>query len=76
LSQKEIYEILKELGGEATLKEIKKRAKEKFPDLSLHLYASNRLLQLKRWGFIDFIPNDKYTKVNSGKYKIISDYYS
>jgi hypothetical protein len=35
MSQKEVYDIIKELGGEATYREIKRRAKEKFPNLTL-----------------------------------------
>jgi len=59
MSQTEILAILKELGGEATTKEIKKRAKEKFPDCTLHIYVKNRLLKLKKWGYVEEILLDK-----------------
>jgi len=35
MSQEEVYKILEELGGKATNKQVRLRAKEKFPDLSL-----------------------------------------
>lgn len=52
MSQKEVYNIIRELGGKASTSEIKKRAREKFPNLSLHLYVNNRLTQLEKYGFI------------------------
>jgi Fe2+ or Zn2+ uptake regulation protein len=69
MSQKEVYEILKELGGEATTRQIAIRAKEKFPGLSLYLYVSNRLHKLEKNGYVKRIIKD-------GKivWKIIADY--
>lgn len=48
MSQEEVYKIIAELGGEATYKQIKQRAKEKFPGLSLHQYIGNRLRKLEK----------------------------
>jgi Fe2+ or Zn2+ uptake regulation protein len=55
LSQKEVYEILKELGGRATTREIKLRAQTKFPGLTLHAYVTNRLNKLKKNGYVKSI---------------------
>lgn len=52
MSQKVVYELLKELGGRATLQQIKALAFEKYPEYSLHEYVGNRLLKLKTWGYV------------------------
>lgn len=52
MSQEEVYKILKELGGIATQKQIKQRAKEKFPSFSLFQYVGNRLRKLERNGYV------------------------
>jgi Fe2+ or Zn2+ uptake regulation protein len=61
VSQEEIIIILKELGGEATTKEIKSRAKEKFPDLTLYHYVFDRLKKLEKWGYVKGIKTDNET---------------
>jgi hypothetical protein len=50
MSQSKILEILQGLDGHATHKEIKLRAKEKYPTYSLHQYISDRLAKLKKKG--------------------------
>ncbi len=52
MAQKEVYEILKELGGQATQKQIRDRAVEKYPTYSLHLYIGNRLRKLEKNGYL------------------------
>jgi len=69
LSQKEVYEILKELGGEATTKQIAQRAKEKFPGLSMHSYVSNRLHKLAKNGYVK-----KIIKNGELRWKITAEY--
>jgi hypothetical protein len=59
MSQTEVLKILYELGGEATLVEIKKRAKEKFPSATLHTYVIDRLKKLQKWGNVDYIFDKK-----------------
>lgn len=66
MSQEEIYKIIEELGGEATTEEIKKMAKKKFPNYTLHLYASNRLKKLEKWGIIK--------RTNKGTWKIVKEW--
>jgi hypothetical protein len=53
LSQKLVFLLLSELGGKATSGEIRKLAKRKFPERSLHQYVSLTLWKLKKWGYID-----------------------
>lgn len=52
MSQRDVYEILKELGGKATTKEIREFAKKKYPNCSLHTYVSTRLSALEKHGCI------------------------
>jgi uncharacterized membrane protein len=59
LSQQEVYLILKELGGEATTKQISIRAKEKFPDATLYTYVHNRLTKLEKNGYVKRIAKGK-----------------
>lgn len=47
MSQEDVYAILKELGGEATSKEIRERAKKKYPQRTLYMYVPNRLRKLQ-----------------------------
>ena len=58
LSQKEVYDILKELGGIASAQQISMRAKEKFPEFTLHLYVVNRLKKLQKNGFVERVIMD------------------
>jgi len=69
LSQKEVYDILKELGGEATTKQIKMKAREKFPGLSLYTYVTNRLHKLEKNGCVK-----KIIKDGEIAWKIIAEY--
>lgn len=47
MSQEDVLNILSEIGGEATTKEIRKRAKEKYPHRTLYMYVTNRLDKLE-----------------------------
>lgn len=70
MSQEEVYKILKELGGIATQKQIKQRAKEKFPSFSLFQYVGNRLRKLERNGYVVSFTSNK----GETTWKIIQDY--
>lgn len=52
MSQKLVYQLLEELGGKATTRQIKALAKSKYPDISLHTYVYDRLIRLEKWGYI------------------------
>ncbi len=52
MSQSIVLELLNELGGVASLKEIRALAKKKYPDATLHSYISDRLRKLEKWGTI------------------------
>jgi len=69
LSQRDVYEILKELGGKASTGEISKRAKEKYPTRSLHQYVSDRLNKLAKKDVV------KRMEGEGAYWKIIDDDY-
>lgn len=48
MSQEDIFNIIKELGGEATIEQIRKKAKSKYPKRTLYLYVLNRLKKLEK----------------------------
>lgn len=48
MSQEDVLEILKELKGEATIKEIRDLARKKYPTRTLYLYVGDRLKKLER----------------------------
>lgn len=50
-----VYNIIKELGGEATVKQIKEKVQEKYPeDKSLIINIRNRALyKLRYWKYIE-----------------------
>lgn len=52
MSQKAVYELLQELGGRATVKEIRALALKRYPDFTLYHYVSNRLQKLQRSGYV------------------------
>lgn len=52
MSQEIVYELLEELGGKATTKQIRELAKKKYPKCSLHAYVHVRLNSLRKWGFV------------------------
>jgi hypothetical protein len=56
--------FLVELGGVATTAEIRKRAREKYPNFSLWKYVNDRLVKLKQRGDIAF-------DTKTGKYFIV-----
>lgn len=66
MSQKMIYDLLKELGGRAFPKEIAELAKKKYPDATLYSYVHDRLLRLRKWGFVK--------KNDDGSWSIIAEY--
>ena len=61
MGQKEIYQILQELGGTAFPKDIKKLAYEKYPDASLHDYIYHLLKKLNNWGLVKKNPDGSWT---------------
>ena len=44
--------LLKELGGKATLGQIKALAKERYPDATQWHYAISDLQKLEKWGYV------------------------
>lgn len=54
MSQKIAYDLLVELGGEATLPQIKTMIRNKYPDYTLDKYVSSRLRSLVAKGCIRY----------------------
>jgi len=52
MSQSDVLELLYELGGSATTKEIRDLAKRKYPERTLYTYVGNRLKKLEKWDVI------------------------
>lgn len=48
MSQEDVLNILKELKGEATIKETRELAKKKYSGRTLYLYVGDRLKKLER----------------------------
>jgi transcription initiation factor TFIID TATA-box-binding protein len=60
MSQQEVLNLLENLGGEATVDEIRSEAKKRFPDRTLSSYITKRLQAMKRQGIVEEIEiNDK-----------------
>lgn len=66
MSQKLIYKILEELGGTASPAQIKKLARDKYPERSLADYIYAQLNKLKKWGIVE--------KNEDGTWSIIEKY--
>jgi hypothetical protein len=47
-----VYNLLVELGGKATVQQLRDLAEKKYPKRTLHLYITNRLLKLQKWGMV------------------------
>jgi hypothetical protein len=49
ICEQTVFELMQELGGAATVSEISRLAREKYPNLSLWSYG-DRFRKLKKWG--------------------------
>jgi len=74
MSQEEIYKILKELGGEASTSEISRRAKEKFPNLTLYQYVGDRLRKLEKKGYVARVIDKSERGAGTVRWMIIEEY--
>lgn len=52
MSQLEVYRIIKDCGGIASLKQIKTIAKRNFPNTTLYSYVGDRLKKLEKKGVL------------------------
>ncbi len=52
MKQRTVYELLNELGGRATSRQISELALKKYPEYSLHSYDSDRLRKFRNWGYV------------------------
>jgi len=66
MSLQKVYSLLRELGGRAFPKDIKRLAFERYPDASLHQYIYDRLHRLSKQGYV--------TKNPDGSWSIVAEY--
>jgi len=66
MSQKLVFQLLKELGGTAFNYEVADLARKKYPDRYLWHYVSQQLHALQRWGYIE--------RDDKGRWRIIKEY--
>ena len=66
MSQKEVYAIIRDLGGKATPREIIEAHEKLHPDSTLGEYVWTRLKALRDWGYL--------RKNSDGSYSIIAIY--
>ncbi|MGA7861717.1 MAG: hypothetical protein WCB19_07660 [Thermoplasmata archaeon] len=52
MSQEKVQQILEDLGGRATISQIRKEAKRRYPGTTLYTYVSKRLAALEKWGVV------------------------
>lgn len=52
MSQDDVLDVLRELGGRATTSAIRAECRRRWPDRTLDQYAHSRLRQLFRWGLV------------------------
>jgi len=52
MSQQDVFKILKDLGGEATTKQIREMAKKRYPYSTLYSFVTNRLRKLEKRGYV------------------------
>lgn len=72
MTQEDVRRLLDELGGKATVEEISSRAKEKFPDRTLHTYVGQLLQRLEKKGFVNKIENKTWELTEKGRSTSIS----
>lgn len=70
MSQNRVYQILKDLDGEASSSDIIKEAEKRYPESSLNKYATVRLRSLEEKGVIDEISDEMDTSGRSLYWKI------
>ncbi|MEM2872554.1 MAG: hypothetical protein QXD82_00095 [Nitrososphaerales archaeon] len=61
MSQKLVYQLIKELGGTAFPKQIIELAKKRYPDSKLYAYIYTRLQSLAKWGYIRKNPDGSWS---------------
>lgn len=55
MSQNKVYSALEDLDGEANTDELREKLNEKYPDSTLHKYATQRLRSLEEKGVVELI---------------------
>jgi len=72
MTQEDVRRLLDELEGKATVEEISTRAREKYPDRTLHTYVGQLLRHLETKGFVTELENKTWELTEKGQSKSIS----
>ena len=72
MTQEDVRRLLDELGGKAPVEVISTRAKEKFPDRSLHTYVGQLLRRLEKKGFVTEVSDKTWKLTKKGQSTSIS----
>lgn len=72
MTQEDVRRLLDELDGKATVEEVSTRAREKYPDRSLHTYVGQLLRHLKTKGFVTELDNKTWELTEKGRSTSIS----
>jgi cytochrome b involved in lipid metabolism len=67
MSQLVVYQFLIDLGGKATLKQIREMALRKFPESTLYSYVGQRLHKLEEEGVVKHNKKDDTWEIIPGK---------
>jgi transcription initiation factor TFIID TATA-box-binding protein len=67
MSQRDIQELLLELGGEASSSDISNLASKRYPTRSLDQYISNRLESMKRKGLVEKLEENRWRLTQKGE---------
>ena len=65
MSQKLVFELLRDLGGRATTSEVSKLARQRYPEATLYQYVGQQLHKLMKWGTIEYDPASREWYVSS-----------
>jgi len=67
MTQEDVRRLLDDLSGKATVEEISTRAKEKYPDRSLHTYVGQLLRRLETKGFVTEVESKTWKLTETGQ---------
>lgn len=72
MTQEDVRRLLDELGGRASVQEVSTRAKEEYPDRSLHTYVGQLLRRLEKKGFVTDVDSKTWELTEKGQSTSIS----
>jgi transcription initiation factor TFIID TATA-box-binding protein len=72
MTQEDVRQLLSDLGGEATVEEISARAKEEYPNRTLHTYVGQLLSRLEKKGLVSKSDRETWELTKRGESTEIS----